>query len=74
MTGRRTGVVALGVSLAAGMLVYAQDQTAPGYPALVVLFDQWRAFERPPLVDGAPDYSAPAIARKLEGLKIFRAG
>lgn len=28
------------------------------YDALVELFEDWRAFERPPLLDGAPDYTA----------------
>ena len=28
------------------------------YDALVQLFEDWRAFERPPLLEGAPDYTA----------------
>ena len=30
------------------------------------------AFETPARVDGAPDYTAAAMARKLEGLKAFK--
>jgi hypothetical protein len=29
-----------------------------GHDELVQLFEDWRAFESPPLVDGAPDYSS----------------
>jgi hypothetical protein len=40
---------------------------AEGYPTLVTLFDQWRAFETPPLLDGAPDYTeAGRKARRPE--------
>jgi hypothetical protein len=30
---------------------------ASDYPVLLDLFEDWRAFERPPLLDGAPDYT-----------------
>lgn len=61
------------VSAASLVSAQAQSQPASGYPALTALFDEWLAFERPPLVDGAPDYSAATMARKLEGLKSFQA-
>ena len=32
------------------------------YDDLVALFEDWRAFERPPMRDGAPDYSARRMA------------
>jgi hypothetical protein len=64
----------LTIAVLVGATSLAQAQTAPpsGYPALVALFDEWLAFERPVTTDGAPDYSAPAMARKLEGLKTFQ--
>ena len=34
------------------------------YDALVSLFTEWRAFERPPLRDGVPDYTAATFARR----------
>jgi Bacterial protein of unknown function (DUF885) len=40
----------------------------PGYDALVKLFEDWRAFERPPDRDGAPDYTAATFARRHAGL------
>ena len=53
-------------------LLHADRQAATGYAALTTLFDEWLAFERPAIVNGAPDYSAPAMAQKLNGLKAFR--
>jgi hypothetical protein len=44
-----------------------------GYPQLVTLFNDWRRFEEPPRVEGAPDYSAQTNARRLNGLKDFQA-
>jgi len=35
-------------------------------PELQTLFTEWRAFERPPLHEGAPDYS-PAQRAALDG-------
>ena len=38
---------------------------APGsarYEDLTALFQDWRAFQRPKLIDGVPDYSATAMA------------
>jgi len=46
---------------------------SPGYPQLVTLFNAWRAFEEPPRVDGAPDYSTATNARRLAGLKDHQA-
>ena len=51
-----------------------RSQEAPGsYDALVTLFAQWRAFEKPPLRDGAPDYGATAMAAQHEGLRSLQA-
>jgi len=40
------------LALAAALPVRADD-----YQALLSLFEDWRAFEKPPLLDGAPDYT-----------------
>jgi hypothetical protein len=45
---------------------------APGYQDLVTLFREWRAFQKPPLADTVPDYSANAMAeqhRRLAGFE-----
>ena len=36
------------------------------------LFQDWRAFERPPMRDGAPDYTAATFARRLQELAAYR--
>ncbi len=51
---------------------FAESPAAPGYDALVKLFEDWRAFERPPLRDGAPDYTAATFVRRLQELQGFR--
>jgi hypothetical protein len=75
MTHKHLGTLAMAVLAGAASPVNAHAQGAPtsGYPALVALFDEWLAFERPALVDHAPDYSAPAMAQKLRGLGPLRA-
>lgn len=45
------------------------DAPRPTYAALVALFEEWRAFEEPPRLDGAPDYSATTNARRLTQLR-----
>lgn len=34
------------------------EKTTVSYTDLVALFNEWRAFENPPMLDGAPDYTA----------------
>ena len=51
----------------------AQDAAAAGsYQDLVALFAQWRAFEQPPDLNGAPDYTAATFARRHEELKTYQ--
>ena len=51
----------------------AAESTGDGYQDLLSLFTAWRAFETPTLLDGAPDYTAEAMARKAEELKTYQA-
>jgi hypothetical protein len=44
-----------------------------GYEDLTALFSEWREFERPALREGAPDYTAAALARKHTELKTYQA-
>lgn len=72
---RRLAVTA---SLLAGLLVFhpaagGAAEPAAGYDDLVALFTEWRAFERPVLRDGVPDYTAEAMARKRDGLAALQA-
>ncbi|HZF16633.1 MAG TPA: DUF885 family protein [Steroidobacteraceae bacterium] len=43
------------------------------YQDLTALFAEWQAFERPPLRDGAPDYTAATAATRFATLKAFQA-
>jgi hypothetical protein len=59
--------------LVAGMWGLTREVQAQGsYEDLVRLFADWRAFERPALKDGAPDYSAVAMGRKHAELKTWQ--
>jgi hypothetical protein len=62
------------IALATAVLVCASPATraqAPGYAELTRLFDDFIAFERPALRDGAPDYTAATLRRKHEALATF---
>ena len=45
----------------------AQEESAPpnSHAALVELFEDWREFESPPLLDGAPDYTAATFEQRI---------
>lgn len=52
----------------------AQEGAARGtYQDLVALFADWRAFERPPMRESAPDYTAETLVRKHDELKRYQA-
>ena len=42
------------------------------YADLVTLFRDWRTFEEPPRVAGAPDYSAATTAWRLDSLRVMQ--
>ena len=39
---------------------------------LLKLFSEWRAFERPPQLDGAPDYTAETFAKRQRDYQQLR--
>ena len=47
----------------------AEPTEPTGYSALVELFQEWRDFESPPLLNGAPDYTAATTKRRHGELK-----
>ena len=53
----------------------AQDhsQALEGYQKLVALFKDWRSFERPPLRDGAPDYTAETFEKRRPDFESLQA-
>lgn len=67
---RALGVTILAAVVATiGALAEAQRD---GYQDLLALFEEFRTFERPPLRDGAPDYTAGTLAVKHRRLKSFQ--
>jgi hypothetical protein len=51
----------------------AFGQSSNSYDSLVSLFTEWRAFEQPPLRDGAPDYTADTFAKRHAELPKWQA-
>jgi uncharacterized protein DUF885 len=61
-------LLAITLVVAGGM----QPHAAGRYEDLVSLFAEWRAFQQPKLVNGAPDYSAAAMAAQARELPAFQ--
>ena len=51
----------------------AQAKASTRYEDLLSLFAEWRTFQRPPLVNGVPDYSRAAMATQHKALAGYRA-
>ena len=60
------------LTIAACTLPVAAAPQRGTYQDLVALFDEFLVFERPPLKDGAPDYTAAAVAARQAKLKTFQ--
>lgn len=54
-----------------------QPRQSPGgtssYEDLVGLFQEWRSFEKPPILDGAPDYTAASFNKRWPAFKNLQA-
>lgn len=48
------------------------QQKQSSFADLTKLFAEWRAFQRPNLIDGVPDYSAPAMSVQHRGLPAYQ--
>ena len=71
-------LLALCLALCAPLAIMAKPAAAAEAPAssyqqLATLFTDWREFNHPAIVNGRPDYSASAMAKKADGLAAFRA-
>ena len=64
----------LAVLLALGLSAASLPQEGAGgrYEDLVTLFGEWRAFQKPRIVDGVPDYTAAAMAVQRARLPEFQ--
>ncbi len=67
----RFGVAAVCL-LAQAAMSGGDARGASGYDSLVSLFSEWRAFQKPKLQDGVPDYTASAMAAQREELGAFQ--
>ena len=47
----------------------SQQKQTNNYTSLVSLFKEWRAFEKPPLLKGAPDYTAVSFNKRWPAFK-----
>ena len=73
MISRDPSALAIAVCLLSGMLVGGGSARAlrrrpSRYDDLVTFFRDWRAFQKPKLVDGVPDYGAAAMAAQQREL------
>jgi hypothetical protein len=59
-------------SLLAATVSNAEVQTKPTYDELLSLFAEWREFESPPLLDGAPDYTAKRFAARRDEFEVLQ--
>ncbi|MGQ0384857.1 MAG: DUF885 family protein [Gammaproteobacteria bacterium] len=68
---RRLGIAFMAAALA-GPAHSGEVAVIDGYGKLLQLHRDWRQFEEPPLLDGAPDYRAATLVRRHAGLAGFR--
>lgn len=65
-------LLVVAAALAVGSAPLAQ-RAPGGYQDLLDLHARWTAFERPPLLEGAPDYTVATTARRHVALKALQA-
>ncbi len=74
-SGRRVALLLSILLLALATLATCQSADGAGtsdYQELVALFEDWRAFETPPMANGVPDYTAETFSRRHEELAGYR--
>ena len=64
--------LALMIALGLAAVPLPQEGAGGGYEALVALFKEWREFQKPPVVDGVPDYTVAAMAAQRARLPEFQ--
>ena len=55
-----------------GELWISQPKQSNNYTSLVSLFKDWRVFEKPPLLKGAPDYTAVSFNKRWPAFKTLQ--
>ncbi len=66
-------VVLTALIAAPGSTRAEESRVAGGYDDLVALFEDWREFENPPMLNGAPDYTAERLAAAHSKLADYQA-
>ena len=69
----RHAVAATALIAVVGSCVAGESNAAGGYEDLVTLFEDWREFESPPMLDGAPNYTADRFAAAHAELAEYQA-
>ncbi len=69
---RRFAIALAALTVIAGPVHAGDAPETKRYDQLLQLFRDWRAFERPPLVNGAPDYTGATLARRHRELATYR--
>jgi hypothetical protein len=57
---------------ALALISFTAQARADGYQDLLTLFGEWRRFESPPLLEGAPDYTAERFASRFAEFKGYQ--
>ena len=70
-SSRRVALCLSAVAVALALTIEAR-QRPTAYEDLVTLFEEFVAFERPPVREGAPDYSASTVADRRSNLAAFQ--
>lgn len=65
-------VITLSLFLMISNFAISQIHKSSNYSDLVSLFKEWRAFENPPLRNGAPDYTVATFKKRLPVFKILQ--
>ena len=60
------------IVLAASPIRLISQQENDSYESLVALFKEWRAFENPPLLNGAPDYTKETFEKRWPEFKLIQ--
>ena len=68
----RAGRIMLGLLIFSAGAGMADSTPTKGHDDLIELHAEWRAFERPPLRDGAPDYTAATFAVRQPRFEALR--
>lgn len=58
--------------LSLGFIKSSIASASDKYEDLVSLFQEWREFERPPFLDGAPDYTTKTFTERYESFKKYQ--